>query len=403
MSVTMGSDDSAPLPLSFPSILRNPGIARFAYLSAEAAQSKPTVPKKHKILRTDNEGRRWTRRRDNARFTGNIHIVQPSRRDYLPPQGPHIRPTFPEPLPIYLARNNKLPAAAIPIADPTSLDCGRFSLGLKGMRRDLRKMAFRSKQLVGDIEMAVVDWLETGGTLLSPDAPQGGNISSGTPIGTTATEISRTPLQLVWMTDESDPFTRYVIHCTARYYKIVSFSKEVSGQRLTYLLRPNVQYPDYHAAIGVDTPPATDIDLSSQLDTDSELASDHDTRSEAGDSVAGSIVEHMSTIEEDGVLSPRLPPAPESIEDDWSEVGDVDNDGDESGMGESVSSLAVDPDATMVVETRLAQLSLRARSWEHAAQTRSSSSPSRSPVEAPSEVHASCLLNSAYYPAPIFL
>jgi len=387
---TRSLDDSAPVPLSFPALLRNPGIAsRYAYLSDSVAErSKPLAPKKHKTLRRDdNEGKRWIRRKDNARFSGNAHIVQPGKRDYQPPV-PQIRTTFPEPLPVYLARNNKVPGAALPTTDPRSADCGRFSLGLKGMRRDLRKMGFRSKPLVVDIETELLGWLETGGTLLSPDAPQGISNSSGTPVGSTGTvvEISRTPLQLVWrMTDDSDAFARYVVHCTARYHKIVSFSKEVSGQRLTYLLRPNVNYPEYHATIGVDTPPATDIDLSSQLDTDSEFASDLDTRSEAGDSIADPGVDHMATIEEDAAYSPHLPSAPDFIEDDWSEVGDIDTDGGESGnesMGQSIGSLGGDPDATMVVQRGLAQLSLRARTLTHTAQNRSTSSPSRSPVRA---------------------
>ncbi|KAJ7783074.1 hypothetical protein B0H16DRAFT_1403477 [Mycena metata] len=391
MSLAVGNtrslDDPAPLPLSFPSILRNPGIAsRLAYLSDSVQESsKPIVPKKHKkTSRTENEGSRWIRRKENARFTGNVHIVQPAKRDYLPPTGPQIRSTFPEPLPIYLARNNKVPTAATPSPDPRSIDCGRFSLGLRGMRRDLRKMGFRSKLLVLEIETEVVGWLEAGGTLLSPDAFESDISSSGTPIGTTGVvEVSRTPLQLIWNID--DPFARYVVHCTARYHKIVSFSKEVSSQRLTYLLRPNVNYPEYHsnAALGLDTPPPTDIDHSSQLDTDSEFASDLDTRSEAGESVAESGVDHMSTIDEDVVSSPHLPPALNPIEDGWSEVGDVDTDGDESAMEQSVNSLAQDPDATMVAESRLAQLSLRARTWEHSTQNRSTSSPSRSPVRPP--------------------
>ncbi|KAF7361942.1 Pentatricopeptide repeat-containing protein [Mycena venus] len=391
---TRSLDDPAPaaIPLSFPALLRNPGIAsRYAYLSDSVSEKpKPIVPKKHKTLRRDdNEGKRWIRRKENARFSGNAHIVQPGKKDYQQPV-PQIRTTFPEPLPVYLARNNKVPGAALPVTDPRSADCGRFSLGLKGMRRDLRKMGFRSKPLVVDIETELVGWLDAGGTLLSPDAPAGSlNSFSGTPVGTTGTvvEISRTPLQLVWrMTDDSDAFARYVVHCTARYHKIVSFSKEVSGQRLTYLLRPNVNYPEYHASIGVDTPPPTDVDLSSQLDTESEFASDHDTRSEAGDSVADSVVDHMSTIEEDVVSSSSAhpPPAPDFIEDDWSEVGDVDTDGNESGnesaMGQSIASLGGDPDATFTVERGLAQLSLRARTLNHVAQNRSTSSPSRSPV-----------------------
>ncbi|KAJ7497239.1 hypothetical protein FB451DRAFT_1348202 [Mycena latifolia] len=383
---TRSLDDSAPVPLSFPSILRNPGLSRYAYLSDSAPKSaKPAVPKKPKTARRDdNEGKRWLRRKENARFSGNTQIVQPGPRDYLTPQ-PHIRPTFPEPLPVYLARNNKLPTAERPTRDPRSADCGRFSLSLKGMRRDLRKMGFRSKLLVLDIETEIVEWLEAGGTLFSPDTPEADSFfnAPGVPVRNTGTvvELSRTPLQLVWRITD-DAFARYVVHCTARYHKIVSFSKDVSGHRLTYLLRPNVNYPEFHAATSLDTPPATDIDLSSQLDTDSEFASDHDTRSEAGDSV--SVVEHMSTIEEDSVPSPHLPSSHYPLTDDeWSVAGDIDTDGGESGnefeMGQSINSLSGDPNETVVVEHHLAQLSLRSRAWDHA-QSRSTSSPSRSPV-----------------------
>jgi hypothetical protein len=35
-------------------------------------------------------------------------------------------------------------------------------------------------------------------------------------------EVQRTPLQLVW--DVDDNFTRYIVHCCARYHEIVSFS-----------------------------------------------------------------------------------------------------------------------------------------------------------------------------------
>ncbi|KAJ6609860.1 hypothetical protein B0H10DRAFT_1812665 [Mycena sp. CBHHK59/15] len=391
---TQSPDDPVPVssvPLSFPSILRNPGInSRYAHLSdsLQEKRSKPAVPRKNNPLkRDDNEGKRWLRRKENARFSGNAHIVPPTKNDYLSPP-PQIRTTFPEPLPVYLARNNKLPTATPPVQDPRSADCGRFSLGLKGMRRDLRRMGFRSRVLVSNIETEVVDWLEAGGTLLSPDLPETHGFlgSPGVCIGTTGTivELSRTPLQLIWRITD-DAFARYVVHCCARYHKVVSFSKEVSGQRLTYLLRPNVNYPEFHDRIGLDTPPTTDIDLSSQLDTDSEFASDHDGRSEAGESVVESAHEPLSTIVEDSIPPSDPPPGHHSAaDDDWSVVGDTDTDsdevGDESGFGQSIDSLPLPlsgpPDETLVVQHRLAQLSLRSRIY----QTRSTSSPSRSPA-----------------------
>lgn len=165
--------------------------------------------------------------------------------------------------------------------------------------------------------------------------------------------------------------------------------KEVSGDRLTYLLRPNVVYPESHLTAGLETPPATDMsDLSSHLDTDSEFGSD--TRSEAGDSVAEAAIEPaLSTIAEDSI-PPSNRILEEQLDDDWAEVGDIDTDGDESGhessvMEDSIDALPVpvsgDPDETIVAE-RLAQLSLRSRTWD-CSQTRSTSSPSRSPVRPP--------------------
>ncbi|KAJ7262234.1 hypothetical protein B0H12DRAFT_1271105 [Mycena haematopus] len=377
---TRSLDDSAPVPLSFPALLRNPGLAsRYAYLSDSAsAKSKPTAPRKHKTLRRDdNEGKRWIRRKDNARFSGNIHIVQPGKRDYQQPV-PHIRPTFPEPLPVYLARNNKVPGAVLPTTDPRDADCGRFSLSLKGMRRDLRKMSFRSKPLVVEIETELVTWLEAGGTQLTPDEPQNILNHSGTAVGSTGTvvEISRTPLQLVWrMADDSDAFARYVVPqgCELQQRNVWTTSHlSVATQR---------QLPEHHAAIGVETPPATDIDLSSQLDTDSEFASDHDTRSEAGE--LESIVDSVAIDHNlDTTSSAHLPSAPDFLDDDWSEVGDVedgDETGDESMMAQSIDSLG-DPDATFAVRRGLAQLSLRARTLDHASHDRSTSSPSRSPT-----------------------
>ena len=81
-----------------------------------------------------------------------------------------------------------------------------------------------------EIEDGILDWL-AGGTYLFPDAPASLSIEDpgrtivlsegGEPI---IREISRTPVQLVWLA-ENDPFARYLIHCCARYHKIVSFSE----------------------------------------------------------------------------------------------------------------------------------------------------------------------------------
>ncbi|CAK5281488.1 unnamed protein product [Mycena citricolor] len=355
-------DSAAPIPLSFPAILRNSGLqSRFAHLSESAAPKPKPAPKKLKSLRrSDNEGKRWIRRQENARFAGNAYVVQPGKADLHPPL-PNARSTFPEPLPAYLTRDNKLLPSQPPMQDPKSTDCGRFSLSLKGMRRDLRKMGFRSRILVREIETEILCWLE-GGVVLDPEGGIQTDIldAVGRPVGETGSvlELTRTPLQLVWRISD-DPFARYVVHCTARYHNIVSFSKEVSNaagdsQRLTYLLRPNVVHPGYHAASGLDTPPATDAELSSQH-SDSEFASDFDGQSDFA----------MSTIEE---TPASRSPSP-ATDDAWSVVNGED------GANETIR------DESSVLQHRMTRLSLRTRTtWEH---VRSSSSPSRSPVRAP--------------------
>ena len=50
--------------------------------------------------------------------------------------------------------------------------------------------------------------------------------------------------------------------------------KGASDNRLTYLLRPNVTRPDRRAPAALDTPPVTDFDYSSNLDTDDNIDSD---------------------------------------------------------------------------------------------------------------------------------
>jgi hypothetical protein len=140
---------------------------------------------------------------------------------------PDLKATFPEPLPPYLHRNSKIPNIDPPQRDPNSANAGRFSLSLKGMRRGLRKSGFRAEALVRDIEAEILQWLQAGGAIFNPDQDDLGEdpALTGTPIRNTETifEVSRTPLQLIWYTNE-DNFARYVIHCCARYHEVVSFS-----------------------------------------------------------------------------------------------------------------------------------------------------------------------------------
>ncbi|CDO75677.1 hypothetical protein BN946_scf184941.g30 [Trametes cinnabarina] len=220
------SRDSGPVPMSFPAILRNPALSdRFAHLRASTGGDRATSSTSIKRSKRDEkEGKRWVRRKDNARFVGNAHIVAPSRKDYAVP-APSGRTTFPQPLPNYLSRNNPIPPVKLPNTEPSSANAGRFSLSMKGMRRELRKAGPRTELLVKEVEDEITAWLASGGVMLSPDSHTD-LAFPGVPIGTSETimEVSRTPLQLVWSIAE-DAFSRYVVHCCARYHEIVSFTQ----------------------------------------------------------------------------------------------------------------------------------------------------------------------------------
>ncbi|OBZ70861.1 hypothetical protein A0H81_09083 [Grifola frondosa] len=388
--------DIGPVPMSFPAILRHPGIAdRFAHLRIPA--EKPTAPLSVKrSRREEKEGKRWVRRKENARFVGNAHIVFPSKRDFSLTL-PNSRPTFPQPLPNYLSRNNVVPAAIPPAREPGSANAGRFSLSLKGMRRELRKSGPHTELLVREVEGEIVSWLKSGGVLLAPDSASAMSFP-GVPIGTSEAirEVSRTPLQLVWTTAD-DAFTRYVVHCCARYHDVVSFSKDTSDQRLTYLLRPNVTRPNYVASAELDTPPTTDLELSAQdFDSESDLLSDRDYRSDSG---ADSDVEPLharSGAPPLAAIAESLPPSPlvvpssaQDIGDGWSVIGasDADVEADDSaseaelGLSGGVAALSLsehDPDGTFIAQPGRRQVPLRTHMWTRG--RRSASSPSRSPA-----------------------
>ncbi|KAF8813938.1 hypothetical protein BYT27DRAFT_7239248 [Phlegmacium glaucopus] len=331
----MATDNGLP-SLSFPAILRNPGLTnRYAHLHDRKAQgdtykshpSHTTSIKKNR--RDQNEGRRWVRRKDNAHFVGNSHVVVATKPDYIVPP-PHISSTFPEPLPPYLPRTVKLSVTpALPVTDPASANAGRFSLSLKGMRRDLRKAGGRAEALIRDVESEMIQWLTLGGTVLAPESrTHTGEIQpEGVPVGSTGTvfEVSRTPLQLIWKISD-DAFARYIVHCCARYHEIISFSKGTSDNRLTYLLRPNVTRPDRRAPAALDTPPISDLDYSSNPDTDDNFDSDFVSERELESDIDldGDVNFALPAIKEASLaVSPVLSPAGDDV---WSLVEEMEDD-----------------------------------------------------------------------------
>lgn len=382
--------NSGPIPMSFPAILRAPKLAdRFAHLRLASISEDPTsdptrlVVKKNK--REDREGKRWIRRKENSHFVGNPHVVAATRNDYQIPL-PDVKSTFPEPLPAYLPRNaplSTLVSAYKP--DPSSSSAGRFSLSIKGMRKELRKAGARAQHLVKDVESEIVNWLHGGTVFLSPDEKDHNEFElPGKLVGDSSAirEVARTPLQLVWAISE-DGFARYVVHCCARYHDIVSYSKDTSGQRLTYLLRPNVSRPSYDAP-NLDTPPATDFGYSSQGDLGGEsdiILSDHELLSSIGSLPPPP---GLSPVSGTGASTQGRA----DLDDDWSVIGDdleadAELSGNEGGRQRRGSVVDViqeeaDSDSLAAGDARFIRRTPLSRVWDP--RPRSGSSPSRSPA-----------------------
>ncbi|KAG8714038.1 hypothetical protein FRC11_010098 [Ceratobasidium sp. 423] len=239
-----------PVALSFPAILRNPSFAHLNVHSVNQRQAanEGTLPKKEDSR--DKDGKRRIRRLENSKFSFNPHIVQPSKRDFAIPVA-QVQSTFPIPLPPYLPRVSSAPSAVAPTSDPTSTLAGKFSHSLRGARRVLRRRRGQAEPLVRAVEAELCEWLAEPG---KPTDTEGYIIVSG------ICEVRRSPAELVWDV-EQDAFARYVVHCAARWYGVVSFSKEEpDGTRLTHLLRPNPTRPD---RMTLATPPTTDWDTSS--------------------------------------------------------------------------------------------------------------------------------------------
>lgn len=98
------------------------------------------------------------------------------------------------------------------------------------MRRTLRKTGPRTQALVKAVEDEIVGWLSEGGVVLQPDGTLAAGFEGlqfpGRVIGEQqgVREVERSPLKLVWWI-EDDAWARYVVHCCARYYEVVSFSE----------------------------------------------------------------------------------------------------------------------------------------------------------------------------------
>jgi hypothetical protein len=159
-----------------------------------------------------------------ACFSGNPHVVAPSKRD-LDLSHSHKLETFPIPLPPFLPRSVSLPPTVTPTIDPRASHAGYFSLSLKGARKNLRRAGPHTQALVRAVETTLLLWIDEGTVIIDPDAPPPPITFPGTLVGGIegVYEVQHTAEQLVWQIQD-DAWARYVIHCCARYHEVVSFS-----------------------------------------------------------------------------------------------------------------------------------------------------------------------------------
>ncbi|KAL4073956.1 hypothetical protein V8B97DRAFT_1865623 [Scleroderma yunnanense] len=355
--------DAGPVALSFPAILRNPKLVdRYAHLRQERETAPQPQSKYSKKDRSVLEGKRWVRRRENAKFTHNPHITPPTTADFSLPSRDLPSSTFPVPLPPYLPRSITVPPTVLPSTDPATSAAGLFSLSLRGARRTLRRRPFTAP-LVKAIESHLINWLD-GGTFFSPN--EGAGTSSftfpGEPVGgrDDLREVRREAGRLVWAVrtgaEGDGGFERFIVHCIARWHNIVSFSKDTDGRRLTYLLRPNATRP---VPSSLDTPPISDVSdfhVSDANTSDTNTTDRPDDNTSDDESIAFDLSQPvLSAITESP--SPSRPSSPTGSAIDWSdfdidsaEEGDVDQE-----LAASIESLSVSdsvyqgPDTTFVV------------------------------------------------------
>lgn len=192
-----------------------------------------------------------------------------------------------------------------PATNAASSASGKFSRSLKGIRRSLRAgRGGRAEDVVTIVEREIREWLDetiSGGwnaapvgervvdsTLVSeslvplfvelPDQPPHSSTSPKVLETPAIVEVARSPASIQWLI--GDPYTRYIVHCLARYYSLLSFSKialpsadSTPPRRLTHLLRPHITHPTLSTLQNPFTPPTTDLSASDFTASASEFAS----------------------------------------------------------------------------------------------------------------------------------
>lgn len=196
-------------------------------------------------------------------------------------------------------------------------------------------------------------------------------------------EVTRAPHALTWAVP--DPFARFLVHCTARFYGIVSFSKvNLSGQHIVFLMRhltagggPRQPGSRLAAPSSLATPPTTDfgsgteddeiISLGSSI-SELEVASTDDE----GSRHWGSHQPRSGVLRRD-IASPALSPV-------LSEASDLsDADGDAASMMSSFASIGSLPSSAGPVNRTAYRSRPNTRALQRTRSASSSPSRSRSP------------------------
>ncbi|TIB37015.1 hypothetical protein E3P86_02305 [Wallemia ichthyophaga] len=295
---------------SFPAILTNPKLTqlRGEYINnTHKSKSDGYIGKR----------RRYIQERDSTLTSR----AKGAERDDASAPVHSYKSTFPSPLPpSLLPRNQPVPSSTTARGrsqrkSPAAGDEGSFYVSLKGIRKTLAPRgtgSARARFVVQATESEIRHWIlgVNSHVVVNPDD----NIHSrGRVIDATTTchanghfhedneecielpsiiELSRSSSSLVWLIPEK--FERFVVHCVARWWGVVSFSKSNSdGERVTHLLKPRLPLDKQIKHDDLDTPPTSEVDSASEVASEvaSEAASDaasdlNMTPSEAEENVA---------------------------------------------------------------------------------------------------------------------
>ncbi|CAH7688841.1 hypothetical protein BY996DRAFT_7192368 [Phakopsora pachyrhizi] len=308
------------VPLKFPSILINP---KLSHLSRQldfkrrisnnfnlSSSSRTVGGIKGSLDRPGPIGRRRQQRAENANFLSNPHVTRPSARDFQLWESDQDL-SFPSPPPIGYESSLLVPSLESIPSDPLSSSMGAFNRSLRGVRRNLRRLINTDpNQEPGLIEsfLIKVDFILSDWVSLKPqmffNKPLGSNdrVDDGKLVesnhrldqskldliktitrekGTLiqdefseplVIELTRSPHMLSW--EVPNPFGRYLVHCVARYHRIVSYTRQTNsndrsgtgvGDHRKVICMVKAHYPTRRGRRvdgyeSLDTPPYTDID-----------------------------------------------------------------------------------------------------------------------------------------------